>query len=168
DVYWGNILTKKEGELLGKHIASKGIDLRFNTNLKEINPDTDGRVASVTTTMRDTIPCDFVGLSTGVVPNIDFLKSSGLEIDSGILVNEYLETNIQNIYAIGDCAQQRVHLPNRKSVEAVWYTGRIMGETVANTIAKTRTPYQPGVWFNSAKFFDIEYQTYSNVNATLA
>ncbi|WP_417363105.1 NAD(P)/FAD-dependent oxidoreductase [Galbibacter sp.] len=166
DVYWGNILTKKEGELLGKHIASKGIDLRFNTNLKEINPDTDGRVASVTTTMGDTIPCDFVGLSTGVVPNIDFLKSSGLEIDSGILVNEYLETNIQNIYAIGDCAQQRVHLPNRKSVEAVWYTGRIMGETVANTIAKTRTPYRPGVWFNSAKFFDIEYQTYGKVSAT--
>src|SRR5690606_33398249 len=54
----------------------------------------------------------------------------------------------------------------RKSVEAVWYTGRIMGQTVAKTIAKTRTPYQPGVWFNSAKFFDIEYQTYGNVSAT--
>lgn len=166
DVYWGNILTKNEGMLLGKHIASKGIDLRFNTNLKEINADEHGGVGSITTTSGDTIACNFVGISTGVVPNIDFLKSSGLDIDKGVLVNQYLETNLQSIYAIGDCAQQRVSLPNRKSVEAVWYTGRIMGQTVAKTIAKTRTPYQPGVWFNSAKFFDIEYQTYGNVSAT--
>lgn len=166
DVYWGNILTKNEGMLLGKHIASKGIDLRFNTNLIEINADEHGGVGSITTTSGDTIACNFVGISTGVVPNIDFLKSSGLDIDNGVLVNQYLETNLQSIYAIGDCAQQRVSLPNRKSVEAVWYTGRIMGQTVAKTIAKTRTPYQPGVWFNSAKFFDIEYQTYGNVSAT--
>lgn len=168
DVYWGNILTKHEGELLGKHITSKGIELRFNTNLKEINADVNGRVDSITTTSGDSISCDFVGLSTGVIPNVDFLKSSGLDLDRGILVNEYLQTNLPNVYAIGDCAQQRVSLPNRKSVEAVWYTGRIMGETVAKTITHTKTPYQPGVWFNSAKFFDIEYQTYGTVSAAFS
>ena len=165
EVYWGNILTKNEGELLGKHISSKGIELRFNTNLKDINADTNGNVTSITTTKGERLSCDFVGLSTGVIPNIDFLKSSGLELDSGVLVDDCLQTNIPNVYAIGDCAQQRVSLPNRKSVEAVWYTGRIMGETVAKTIAQEKTPYQPGVWFNSAKFFDIEYQTYGKVSA---
>lgn len=165
EVYWGNILTKNEGELLGKHISSKGIELRFNTNLKDINADTNGNVTSITTTKGERLSCDFVGLSTGVIPNIDFLKSSGLELDSGVLVDDCLQTNIPNVYAIGDCAQQRVSLPNRKSVEAVWYTGRIMGETVAKTIAQKKTPYQPGVWFNSAKFFDIEYQTYGKVSA---
>ena len=35
-----------------------------------------------------------------------------------------------------------------------------MGETLAKTICGPKTPYQPGNWFNSAKFFDIEYQTY--------
>jgi len=52
---------------------------------------------------------------------------------------------------------------NRNSVEQVWYTGRMMGETVAQSICGNRTPYSPGNWFNSAKFFDIEYQTYGNV-----
>ena len=36
----------------------------------------------------------------------------------------------------------------------------MMGETVAQTICDHKTAYRPGVWFNSAKFFDIEYQTY--------
>ncbi len=49
--------------------------------------------------------------------------------------------------------------------EAVWYTGKMMGETVAYTICGNATPYKPRLWFNSAKFFDIEYQVYGTVNA---
>ena len=54
-------------------------------------------------------------------------------------------------------------MTNRKSIEAVWYVGRMMGETVAQTLTKKETAYRPGHWFNSAKFFDIEYQTYGNI-----
>ncbi|MBT8296269.1 MAG: NAD(P)/FAD-dependent oxidoreductase, partial [Gramella sp.] len=68
--------------------------------------------------------------------------------------------NIKDVYAIGDCAQQRSFIGLRKPVEAVWYTGRIMGGTLAQTLTGKRTAYTPGNWFNSAKFFDIEYQTY--------
>ena len=39
----------------------------------------------------------------------------------------------------------------------------MMGEVVAQTICGEKTKYEPGPWFNSAKFFDIEYQTYGNV-----
>ena len=48
-------------------------------------------------------------------------------------------------------------------MEPVWYTGRIMGETVAANICHGPTQYEPGIWFNSAKFFDLEYQTYGFV-----
>jgi hypothetical protein len=43
----------------------------------------------------------------------------------------------------------------------------MMGEVVAQTICGEKTMYEPGPWFNSAKFFDIEYQTYGNVRSTL-
>lgn len=78
----------------------------------------------------------------------------------GIKVNRFLETNIKDIYAIGDCAEQHEPIGNRRPIEAVWYTGRMMGETVAQSICGNRTEYKPGYWFNSAKFLDIEYQTY--------
>jgi hypothetical protein len=42
-----------------------------------------------------------------------------------------------------------------------------MGETIARTITGKRTKYQPGIFFNSAKFFNIEYQTYGQVPAEL-
>ena len=49
----------------------------------------------------------------------------------------------------------------RKAIETVWYTGRMMGETLAQTICKKKMAYHPKHWPNSGKFFDIEYQTYS-------
>ena len=81
-----------------------------------------------------------------------FLKGSGLALGKGIQVNRFLETNLPNVYAVGDCAEQTEPLTGRQAVEAVWYTGRIMGETLAQTLTDRKTAYQPGPWFNSAKF----------------
>ena len=50
-----------------------------------------------------------------------------------------------------------------KPIEQVWYTGRMHGEVVAQTVCGKLTPYIPDHWFNSAKFFNIEYQTYGTV-----
>lgn len=158
--FWNGVLPEGESAMLNEHIREHHIDLRLGTNLKEILPDNQGRARAVVTDTGETIECDLVGLTAGVSPNIEFLKGSGIDLDKGILVNRYLETNIPDVYGIGDCAQQREPIGERRAVEAVWYTGRMMGETVARTVCGARTPYRPGHWFNSAKFLDIEYQTY--------
>lgn len=160
DRFWGNVLPKEEGHLIAQHIKSHRVDLRFNEELDEIIPDENGNVKAIKTKSGKEITCQFVGLTAGVSPNIDFIKDSNIATNKGILVNEYLETNCPNIYAIGDCAEFHKHPTDRKNIEQVWYTGKMMGETVAQSICGNKTAYQPGVWFNSAKFFDIEYQTY--------
>ncbi|WP_418512322.1 NAD(P)/FAD-dependent oxidoreductase [Corallibacter sp.] len=164
--FWNSVLPEHDSLLVTNHIKEHHIDLRVSSNLKEIKADKDGLVTSVIVEeTNEEIPCDFVGLTAGVSPNIDFLKTSNIEINRGVLVNKYLETNIADVYAIGDCAEQREAIGNRKPIEAVWYTGRMMGEVVAQTICDNRMAYKPGHWFNSAKFFDIEYQTYGWVFA---
>ncbi|PKP39799.1 MAG: FAD-dependent oxidoreductase [Bacteroidetes bacterium HGW-Bacteroidetes-13] len=160
DSFWNGVLPKEESEMINRHIREHHIDLRLDTNLKEILPDENGQVKAVVTDKDELIPCQVVGLTAGVTPNIDFLKNSGIELGKGVKVNQYLETNIPGVYALGDCAEQLEPVGDRRPVEAVWYTGRMMGETVAQTICGKPTRYNPGHWFNSAKFLDIEYQTY--------
>jgi hypothetical protein len=53
----------------------------------------------------------------------------------GIKVNRYLETNIKDIYAM-ETAEQREAIDERRPIEAVWYTGRMMGSACANTNRK--------------------------------
>ena len=158
--YWNNVLPHEESAMVGHHIGEHHVDLQTNTELAQIVDDGNGRVGAVITKAGKTIPAQFVGVAVGVSPNIDFLKNTSLETDRGILVNEYLETNLPGVYAIGDCVQHRTPPKDRKPLEQIWYTGRIMGETVAQTLTGPQTAYNPGVFFNSAKFFDIEYQTY--------
>ena len=159
--FWNGVLPEGESQMINRHIKDHHIDLRLATNLREIISDENGKVkAIIIEETGEEISCDFVGLTAGVSPNIDFIKDSSIETNRGVLVNRFLETSIPDVYAIGDCAEQREPIGNRRPVEAVWYTGRMMGETVAQTICGHKREYKPGHWFNSAKFFDIEYQTY--------
>ena len=165
--FWRSVLPAEESAMITRHILRHHVDLRLETEVVALHDDGTGRVGQVTTKTGNTIDCQFVGVSVGVSANVGWLADSGLEIDRGILVDTYLATNQPDVYAIGDCVQHRNPPPGRKATEQIWYTGRIMGETLAKNLLGTPTPYAPGVFFNSAKFFDIEYQTYGDVPANL-
>ena len=166
--FWSNVLPLQEARMISSHIASHGVDVRHNGELHAIVPDKNGRVKAVRTNDEEEIPCDFVGITVGVKPNTHILTNTSIQTNRGILVNEYLETSCRGIYAIGDCVERMYQLPGRKNIEQVWYTARMMGEVVAQTVCGNKTPYEPGPWFNSAKFFDIEFQTYGIVDNALA
>ncbi len=165
--FWSIALPLEEASMISRHIRSHGVELKLETQLKSIEGDAAGRVTSITTSNEEKIECEFVGITVGVTPNIGATSGTGIATKSGILVNEYLQTNIPDVYAIGDCVERQYDLRGRKRIEQVWYTGRMMGEVVAQTICGRPTKYEPGPWFNSAKFFDIEYQTYGNVSPLL-
>lgn len=165
--FWNTILPEHSASLITNHILNHGIDLKRSTELKSILPSSQNRVKSILTKdQEEEIKCDLVGLTTGVQPNIEFVKPSKIETNTGILIDAYFKTNVSNVYAIGDCAERNYSLGYRPKVESVWYTGRIMGETLAQTLCGNPTTYTPGHWFNSAKFFAIEYQTYGWVFST--
>ncbi len=164
--YWDNVLPIEDAKFVEKHIESRNIKIISNTGLKEIKGN--NRVAGVVTSDGGFIDCQMVGIATGVIPNVDLAKNTNLEINRGFLVDEYLKTNVPDVYAAGDCAEVRNPLKGRRHIEPVWYVGRMMGEVLGKTLAGDLTMYEPGNWFNSAKFFDLEYQTYGNVRPKLS
>ncbi len=64
--FWEGVLPTQNAQLLNEHILSKGIDLRLNTELKEIVGGSNGRVKSIITNYNEQIDCDLVGIATGV------------------------------------------------------------------------------------------------------
>lgn len=165
DFYWSNILPKEDSILISRHILEHGFDLKLGVQLKEILPGENGRVKSIMTDKDEEIECQLVGLTPGVHPNIDLVKNTKVETGKGVLVNDFLETSVPDVYAAGDCVEFKEREPGRFRFEQLWYTGRMHGEALARTICGKRTKYERGVWFNSAKFLDIEYQTYGFVSA---
>jgi len=165
--YWAHVLPEDEARMISRHIQDHKIDLQLETRLQAVMGDETGHVNKIITDKGAEINCNFVALAIGVVPNIDIVQNTHLECDHGILVNEYLETNIEHVYAIGDCAQLRDPILGRKATETAWYIAKAMGKTLAHHICQQPTAYQQVLWYNSAKLLDIEYQVYGQVPAQI-
>jgi len=162
--FWNTILPLEESRMVSKHMKEHHVELMLGTELNSIHSDENGRVKSITTGSGEKMDCQFVGLTAGVSPNIDFLRESELKCDRGVLVDRQFKTNLESVYAVGDCAQFIQPFEGRKPIEQVWYTGKNQAMTLAESISGNNVcEYIPGHWFNSAKFFDIEYQTYGTV-----
>lgn len=164
--YASHILPPEESELVNFEIRKHSIPLHLGESLKEITGTT--RASGVTTVSGREIKCNLVGLTAGVSPNTGFAKASSIDCARGVLVSDLFQTNAPGVFAAGDCAQfKEPGGPGR--VEQLWYTGRIQGELAGLQICKMLSgqtpgaPYQPGVWFNSARFFTLDYQAYGTM-----
>lgn len=161
--YWNGILPPEESAMVNREIERHGVELRLERQLKSIEDDGRGRVGAVVTDRGERLACQIVGLTAGVSPNLDLVKDSGIKTGRGILVDRQLRTNVPDVYAAGDCAE--IEVPGgRNLLQQVWYTGKMQGEHVAEVMCGAERDYDSGLWFNSAKFFDLEYQTYGRVN----
>jgi NADPH-dependent 2,4-dienoyl-CoA reductase/sulfur reductase-like enzyme len=161
--YWNGILPDEESAMVNREIRAHGIELKLATQLASVVDDGQGRACAVLTDQGERIPCEIVGLTAGVSPNLDLVQGSAIRCARGILVDKSLRTNVPDVFAAGDCAEIEGS-DGKNLVQQVWYTGKQQGELVAEVIAGAERVYEPGIWFNSAKFFDLEYQVYGRVN----
>lgn len=168
DSFWNKVMPAEESAMINREILANGIDLRLETEMKEILPDAQGRARAVVTGGGEEVSCQFVGLTAGVHPRIELAEGTEIETGRGFLIDAFLQTNVADIYAIGDCAELRDPISGRRGIEAVWYTGKLMGPILAQNILGKPTPYRQQTWFNSAKFMDIEWQTYGTIEANPA
>jgi nitrite reductase (NADH) large subunit len=79
----------------------------FNSDIKEIVRRKKG-LKGIVTDKGEMVPGDILIVGKGVSPNLDIVRDTGIRIDKGILVDDYLETNYEGVYAVGDVAQAKV------------------------------------------------------------
>ncbi len=164
DSYWNNILPAEESRMVSRLIREAGFGLKLETGLKEIEGDDSGRACAVITDTDERIECQLVGLTAGVSPNTDLVKDTAIDTGRGVFVDWSLRTNVPDVLAAGDCAEIVTEGDARNLLQQVWYTGKRQARIAAQVLAGREAIYDPGIWYNSAKFLDLEYHTYGQVN----
>ena len=96
-------LDAESGVFLKEEIESMGIKVILDSITEEIIGN--GSVEKVKIKDKSEIEADIVLIQAGVRPDIGLAKNTGLETNMGIIVNEFLETSDENIYAVGDCIE---------------------------------------------------------------
>lgn len=127
-------------EYVENHLADRGIMAFTGTKLAGVEGE-NGHVTKVLTEKRG-MKADTVILSMGIRPNTAFLADSGLEMFKGtICVDEHLQTNDPDIYAVGDCAFTRNRQTGNKAWSPLGSSANMEGRVAARVIAGEDATY---------------------------
>ena len=128
------MMNETAGGMIRQWCESKGVRVFTATRVESI--EKKNGALGVSLNSGQGIDADLVITATGVASNIDFARDSGLDADQGLLVNEYLQTSKENIYAAGDCAQGRDFSTGEYTVQAIQPTAVEHGQIAARNMAK--------------------------------
>ncbi|QGP92763.1 NADH-dependent phenylglyoxylate dehydrogenase subunit epsilon [Neomoorella glycerini] len=152
-------LVVSSGRLLSQALDDTGAELvrramgaaGFTVHLREDVIALEGREKVTAAVLRSgaVVPADVVVVGKGVRPNVDFLQGSGIEVDRGILVDDYLATSIPGIYAAGDVVQAYDRAWQYRRLNAVWGNAVEQGRLAGFNMAGHHTSYRGGIGQNS-------------------
>jgi NADPH-dependent 2,4-dienoyl-CoA reductase/sulfur reductase-like enzyme len=112
---------------------SKGVRLVLGNEVEAFHGN--GRIEAVTTKNGRRVEAELAVVGIGVDPVIDFLEGSGIELDNGIVVNEQFETNVPDVYAVGDVANFFDPLFQRRRRIEHWSNANYQGTEVGKVLA---------------------------------
>jgi NADPH-dependent 2,4-dienoyl-CoA reductase/sulfur reductase-like enzyme len=147
DRYWRGVLDQTESQIVEERLRGDGIELRHHTELAAVIGE-KGRVVSVKTTAGQIIECDLVAIAVGVRPNLALARTAGLQIERGIVVNEYMQSSQPDIFAAGDVAQVFDPLSGQSALDTLWPTARAQGGAAGRNMAGAQQPYRKAVPLN--------------------
>lgn len=136
-----------------------GVDIHLNAAVEAIEVDAENRATAVRLADGALIPCDAVIVGIGIVPETGPLILAGASGGDGIDVDEYCQTSLPDIYAIGDCAahESRFAAGRRIRIESV-QNANDQARTAVRHILGDPAPYEAVPWFWSNQY-DLRLQT---------
>lgn len=154
DRYWTNVLDEAESRTVEQRLRHEKVQLHFHTDLDEIL-QSRGRVVGVRTKDGRQIQCDVVAYAIGVQARKGMAEACGIKSDRGILVNEYLQTSAEDVFAAGDVAQVFDPSTGQAVLDSLWGPAREQGAAAGLNMAGLRTPYLKNVPFNVTRLADL-------------
>jgi len=121
--------------------------LHFHSEITEVTGK-KGQVNGVRLADGKLLKCDMVAYAIGIRPRTELAKQAGVEVDRGILVNEYMRTNDPDIYAAGDVAQVYDPSTGRAVLDSLWGPARQQGYAAGLNMAGQKTAYVKSAPFN--------------------
>ena len=137
----------------------RGYGIEVFTSEKVLNIEGDGSVEMVKTDKRE-IPCDTVVVATGVVPGRPLAQTAGVECDRGLLVDDRMKTNVDNIYACGDCVQTYDACTGEGCMYQLKHNAIEQARIVARNILGEEAVYTGAYPFARAHYFDTHSVTF--------
>jgi len=149
--FWSGKLDNKSSRVLVSTLEKNGVKVLTNEEVDHF--DYSNNQSKAVTKSGKVFPFDAVGVGIGIKSDLSWLEGSGVKINRGVLTNEYLQTNVADIYAAGDCAEFYDVIFERQHIVGNWANATSQGLAVGKTMGGVKTVFETASSY-SINFFD--------------
>jgi NADPH-dependent 2,4-dienoyl-CoA reductase/sulfur reductase-like enzyme len=161
DRVWQKFFTPEASSFFQQYYEQRGVTLLPGNTIREFAGE--GHVSEVVLGSGQRLPVDMVVAGIGVRPATDIFENSGLDIDRGIVVNEYLETNIPDIWAAGDVTNYRDVIFDKQRHIEHWDNAVQQAKRAVRNMMGSRRPLVYVPYFFS-DVFDLSYEFWGDTS----
>ena len=137
--FWSKNLNDEAGIFLNQYLEKQGVKVIPHQKIKELAGNKELEKVFLE---KDVVETNFLGVGIGVKSNLAWLSETDLEINQGIKVNQFLETNQKDVWAIGDVAEYFDVIAGRHLMFGNWQKAMFQGRLVAKNIMGEKIEYQ--------------------------
>jgi len=150
-----DILDDKASKIVEQKLKTEGTRVWLNSEVAEFQ-GANGRVRTLVLKNGEKLPCDMAIMTIGIRPSIEFLKDSEVKTDRGVIVDEYLRTNVSNIFAAGDVVQAFDAVLLELRLHPSWSYAEEQGEIAAYNMAGFERETKAVISLFSMAVYDID------------
>ena len=147
------VLDKTAADIIQGHLGANGLEILTGLDAAELLGN--GELKAVKLDSGKVIGTEIVIIGKGVAPNIGLIKDTAVKAGEGIIVDKFLKTSVENIYACGDCAQTYDFVLEKYQVNALWPNAVEQGCLAGRNICQENSEYLGSIGMNSVEFFGL-------------
>jgi len=133
--WWRYALSLEGAEIVHDALREKGVTPVFDSGVDHFEVDDDDHVTAAVDPDGDRYEAEFVGVAIGLDMNTEFLRETAIEHDGGVLVDEYMQTGVEDVYAAGDLTRFQDTIVGERAQNGSWGSAKEQGRVAALNMA---------------------------------
>ena len=157
------LFDEQAAAIVARQMKNDGVEVLFESEAESFKGK-DGKLTGVVLKTGEHIDTDILGIAIGIKANIEFLEDNGIEVDRAVLVNDKMQTNIEDVFSAGDVCAIFDTSADRYRPTRTWLPCALQGEIAALNMLGQDKVYNEGVFFNASHAYRSMYAVLGNFN----
>ncbi|MFC6989298.1 NAD(P)/FAD-dependent oxidoreductase [Haloplanus sp. GCM10025708] len=162
DCWWRYALSEAGAEIMHDAMRERGVTPVFDSGVDRFEVGDDGQIRGAVDPNGDYYEGDFAGVAIGLDFNTELLQGTGVEQDGGVVVDEYMQTSVDDVYAAGDLTRFYDTVLGEHAQNGSWGSAKEQGAIAARNMIDAES--EPFRWVSSYSIthFDFPFLSFGH------
>ncbi len=162
NAWWRYALSKDGAEIIHDALRERGVTPVFESGVDHFTVDDDGRVETAVDPNGNEYEADFVGVAIGLNMNTEIIQDTPIEFDNGIIVDEYMRSNLDDVFAAGDTTEFNDLILGERAQNGAWGSAKAQGDIAAKNMVNYGSEEFRWVSSYSITHFDFPFLSFGH------